>query len=69
MIKKIIDKIKKNGLKIILVAALWEGFEHFCLPAILFWSGVGIHWAVLSGCLPIGELIFYPTIYFIVGKN
>jgi hypothetical protein len=54
-----------KGWKIGIIAIAWELTEHFVVPAILIASGhetIGI----LTGTLPIGELVFYPVTLYLM---
>jgi len=54
--------IREHGLIIGAMIAFWELFEHFILPGILIALGLP-KIGILTGSLPVGELIFYPIAF------
>lgn len=71
--KRIYDEVKvmviKHGWKIGIIAAFWEIFEHFGVPAILHIMGYP-NLAIATGVLPvgIGEVVAYPLFFKLLGK-
>jgi hypothetical protein len=59
---------KKHGWKIGAIAIAFELFEHFVLPAVLI-AVTGQPHLAIAGTLPIGECIFYPVLFKIIGGS
>jgi len=66
-VKAIIAAVKKHGWKLGIAAALFELFEHFCLPTILVWL-TGNPKFLASATLPLGEII-YAVVFAILGRT
>jgi hypothetical protein len=62
MYEEVKSAIKTHGWKIGAMIAFWEIFEHFILPGILIYIGLP-KTGVLTGALPVGEIIFYPLAF------
>lgn len=60
--------IKIHGWKIGVIAIVFETAEHFLLPAVLI-AVTGSPELVITGAVPVGELIFYPALFRIIGGS
>jgi hypothetical protein len=67
MYQEVKEAIKIYGWRIGAMVAFWELFEHFILPGILIAVGLP-KTGILTGTLPVGEIIFYPLAFKALNK-